>query len=386
MGGNVVAALVELQASIQQCVQKQATTGSSDRILVCVPEWVSSALHLVSGPEPPLHELLKELLAELLGPMMPRPLVPELAQNEDLMTARQKFAQQRYAVLPPKVWGLDKKMQQEFIEMCQSAWSQMTPDIAPYTEFRDVGYARFRYYRGDLHPLLHKPFFQIDPAVNVLLSSKPRPFNRVPNDVREHPILFSMLKTLLEQVWNNELGDEVHVNIHPVRIRNFYNGKLNANQLMETTKEGTHTDSTERVAVVMIERKNVREGLPRTSLYAKECPLGKRRDDAADEVEIGPLRITEHVLAQPLEAITFDDTAFKHDAENIVPEMEGEECHRCVLLIMCRTPVRLPSPIDGHDIDGLSPRSSLSQRQCGGESHLRPWMDMKKHEAAVEAR
>jgi hypothetical protein len=63
------------------------------------------------------------------------------------------------------------------------------------------------------------------------------------------------------------------------------------------------------------------------------------------------------VLRQPLEAITFDDTAFKHDAEDSVAERAGEKCWRSVLLMMMRRPCHAESPLDGHDIDGYTPRS-----------------------------
>merc|ERR1711934_710322 len=114
----------------------------------------------------------------------------------------------------------------------------------------------------------------------------------------------------------NELGPEVHIGVHPVRVRNFEkddNGDFIIHDKAQCTLEGTHVDSTERVVVMMIERENVAEGYGKTSLYHSSCPFGKMRTNPDDEEIIGPLRIREVVLKEAFEAITFDDTNFKHD-------------------------------------------------------------------------
>ena len=67
---------------------------------------------------------------------------------------------------------------------------------------------------------------------------------------------------------------------------------------------------------------------------------------------------------QPLEAITFDDTAFKHDAEDSIAEDPGQKCWRSVMLMMMRRPCHEESPLDGHDIDGYTPRSPRDVPSC----------------------
>eukprot|EP01062_Namystynia_karyoxenos_P036399 TRINITY_DN2650_c0_g1_i6.p2 TRINITY_DN2650_c0_g1~~TRINITY_DN2650_c0_g1_i6.p2 ORF type:complete len:559 (+),score=243.70 TRINITY_DN2650_c0_g1_i6:89-1678(+) len=338
-----------------------------------LPEWVQQALR-ISGPGLTAEGQQQARRAvRCIAPAVPAPsTMPLLVASPGdaaLRESRSAFEEKRYAILPPTVWGMGEREQADFVSLCQRRWGEMQPDIAPYTRFRDVGYARYRYYKGQIKPLCHKSFFQIDPEANVLLNSQPRPFNRVADDVREHPMLHKMLVTLLEGVWGGELGEEAHINVHPVRVRNFHEGALHDS--IHATLEGTHVDSTERVAVVLIERHNVRPGMPKTALYRPECPVGKRRDIPEHEAEIGPLRVVEHQLAQPLEAITFDDRGFKHDATDFLPAADGERCWRSVMLVMCRRPVQLPSPLDQRDIDGCTPRSEpLDPADCPAGSPL----------------
>jgi hypothetical protein len=218
------------------------------------------------------------------------------------------------------------------------------------------------YSHGEVFPLKYKPFFQLKPEFNVVVGDAARPFNRVCDEIREHPALYSMLQTLLEDVWEGELGNEVHIGVHPVRVRNFDGISGEIHNLMHTTFEGTHVDSTERVAVVLIDRHNIIETAPATSIYHGSCPLGLRRDVEEHERVIGPLRIFQHVLKKPFETITFDDTHFKHDASDFQAQNPNEKSWRCVMLIMCRTPVKLPSPFDGRPIDGYSPRTPRQLR------------------------
>lgn len=76
-----------------------------------------------------------------------------------------------------------------------------------------------------------------------------------------------MLTCVAEEVWADELGPEVHVGVHPVRVRNFSGEEIH-NQA-HATLEGTHVDSTERVAVIMIERHNVADGECRFALLRR---------------------------------------------------------------------------------------------------------------------
>jgi hypothetical protein len=170
-----------------------------------------------------------------------------------------------------------------------------------------------------------------------------------------------MLQILLEDVWNNELGPDVHIGVHPVQTRNYYKGIINEARKCSPTLEGTHRDSTERVCVIMFERHNVAEGSGKTSLYPEQTPMGLRRDNPEHEKTLGPLRLAEHVLKEPLEAITFDDTNFKHDVSDFSPDDPSEKSWRSVVLIMARKPLSALSPVDGLEIDGMTPASIASQ-------------------------
>eukprot|EP01090_Pellita_catalonica_P020013 TRINITY_DN6970_c0_g1_i1.p1 TRINITY_DN6970_c0_g1~~TRINITY_DN6970_c0_g1_i1.p1 ORF type:complete len:188 (+),score=18.85 TRINITY_DN6970_c0_g1_i1:64-627(+) len=181
------------------------------------------------------------------------------------------------------------------------------------------------------------------------------------DEVRESPVLMRMLQTLLEDVWSGELGPEVHIGVHPVRVRNFHEGKIH--QKAHATLEGTHVDSTERVGVMMIERVNVADSSGETCLYDQSCPMGMRRDIPKQEAIIAPLRKKRIKLVKPFETITFVDGEFKHDGSPIIAKDPSKECWRSVLLIMCRRPLTVPSPIDDELIDGYTPRSPPQNRK-----------------------
>jgi hypothetical protein len=275
-----------------------------------------------------------------------------------LLEAAAHFKHHRYAVLPPAIWdcpSMDRAVIEDFRQRTLDFVHSMPPDIEPYTKFRNVGYARYAYRNGSILPLLHKPFFQVDPTANALLQSAPRPFSRLAPEVREHPGLMHILRRLLEDVWSSELGPEVHLAVHPVLVRNFHEGALHTHAY--ATYEGTHVDSTMRVAVMLMDRKNVKAETARTSLYHSSCPIGKQRFVPEDEAEIAPLRLAEVCLKEPFQAITFDDSQFKHDASNPEADDPSKPMWRSVLLVMCRTPCVQASPLDSRTIDGFTPRS-----------------------------
>mmetsp|Transcript_4377 Transcript_4377/g.8845 ORF Transcript_4377/g.8845 Transcript_4377/m.8845 type:complete len:100 (+) Transcript_4377:27-326(+) len=89
-------------------------------------------------------------------------------------------------------------------------------------------------------------------------------------------------------------------------------------------------------------------------------PIGKQRFVSEDEAHLAPLRLAEVTLTEPLQAITFDDCEFKHDASNPEPEDPSEPMWRSVLLVMCRVPCTERSPLDDHAVDGGTPRSLSS--------------------------
>eukprot|EP01061_Rhynchopus_euleeides_P040719 TRINITY_DN7014_c1_g1_i1.p1 TRINITY_DN7014_c1_g1~~TRINITY_DN7014_c1_g1_i1.p1 ORF type:complete len:527 (+),score=166.38 TRINITY_DN7014_c1_g1_i1:65-1645(+) len=332
------------------------------------------------------HDILREIqtlhgeLYELFAPhcvgavplQMPSESQRELAQLQSehawaLMTPAQReahehFTANRWAELPPDVWYTEQCGVDEYESLRQVMLANlhsMDPDIPPYTAFRNVGYARYRYRNGAIYPLKHKGFFQIDPKVNVLLQSKSRPFARLTDELRDNATLCHMLQVLIERVWDGDLGQDVHVNVHPVRVRNFHENEIR--QQAHATLEGTHTDSTMRVAVVLLERHNVRSGTAKTALYHPSAPMGLRRDVPEDEAVLAPKRLVDVELSAPLHAITFDDPLFKHDASDPRPADPNEKMWRCVLLIMCRYPCEQASPEDGHPIDGYTPRSARAR-------------------------
>ena len=275
----------------------------------------------------------------------------------ELNSCSESFRQRDYSVIKPSVWiegGISESDLKDFHEKCKSAWSRVIPDIAPYTSFRNVAYARFMYRNGSVHGLKYKPFFQVKPEYNVIVGSTPRPFDRIDDCIRDSPVLTKMLQILLEDVWGGELGPEVHIGVHPTLVRNYHEGMIH--NKLHATLEGTHVDSTEKVAVMLIERSNIGGG-GTTSLYSADCPMGLLRDDPDDEKILKKYRLVSHTLKEPFEAITFSDTKFKHDASDFIAADKSKKAWRSLVLIMCRRPNNSKSPVDKRVLDGYTPRT-----------------------------
>ena len=250
------------------------------------------------------------------------PLALPYSSSITQQTIGAQFASKRYAIFGANEYtNNNEKIKEDLQNLREKMLTEirsMSPDIEPYSRFRNVGYIRYMYRYGALLPLKHKEFFQVDPTANVLLNSNPRPFSKISSSLTHNKTLHHIIRTLIEEVWNNDLGPEVHVAVHPLQVRNFHEGKLHDD--VYATFEGTHVDSTERVAVIMLDRLNVREGTAKTSLYLPSCPIGLRRDIFDDEKILSPLRVDEIILMSPFDTISFDDLKFKHDASNPVPD------------------------------------------------------------------
>eukprot|EP00992_Anisonema_acinus_P000916 TRINITY_DN10325_c0_g1_i3.p1 TRINITY_DN10325_c0_g1~~TRINITY_DN10325_c0_g1_i3.p1 ORF type:complete len:276 (-),score=53.73 TRINITY_DN10325_c0_g1_i3:143-922(-) len=224
------------------------------------------------------------------------------------------------------------KLQNSFIHQMKQAIDDFKDDIPPHTKYRKAGYARYRLSGNSITAL------KLKDEVNVLVGTTRRSYSCLPNHLREHPVLHDILLTL-NNVWSQDLGPEMNVNVHPVRVSNYFNGSIHNEAKL--TPEGTHKDSVERLAIVLLERHNVLDGTAKTAIYSDLCPLGKLRGKPGDEEEIGPLRLVDAELKHPFEVLTFDDTRFKHDASIPIPENAKQPMHRYVLLIMCRKPCLL---------------------------------------------
>eukprot|EP00658_Telonema_sp_P-2_P004912 TRINITY_DN11837_c0_g1_i1.p1 TRINITY_DN11837_c0_g1~~TRINITY_DN11837_c0_g1_i1.p1 ORF type:complete len:273 (-),score=68.26 TRINITY_DN11837_c0_g1_i1:118-936(-) len=112
-------------------------------------------------------------LTEQYFALMPQVMPPSSTELSGVQAeAAAHFSAHRYALLPPEVWSsssLEDGVLEDFRTQILKFVHTMEPDIAPYTRFRNVGYARYAYRNGTILPLLHKPFFQVDPKANILL-------------------------------------------------------------------------------------------------------------------------------------------------------------------------------------------------------------------------
>eukprot|EP01060_Flectonema_neradi_P031517 TRINITY_DN4806_c0_g1_i1.p1 TRINITY_DN4806_c0_g1~~TRINITY_DN4806_c0_g1_i1.p1 ORF type:complete len:513 (+),score=81.88 TRINITY_DN4806_c0_g1_i1:96-1634(+) len=347
----------EFNATMKYRTQTAATMFNTCRCLFASSPWWN--LPSLNGFSSIVHKFVASN-TPVLGVRFQLPDMPVELPPSDLKTCARDFKKNNYAVITPSVWidgGIDRDDLDEFHSACKSAWSKIEPDIEPYTSFRNVAYARFMYRNGSIHGLKYKPFFQVKPEYNVIVGSTPRPFDRIDDSVRDSPVLRRMLQILLEDVWGGELGPEVHIGVHPTRVRNWHNDTIH--NKLHATLEGTHVDSTEKVAVMLIERSNIGAG-GTTSLYSADCPMGLLRDNPSDEKILQKYRLASHTLKQPFEAITFSDTLFKHDASDFVAADPKQKAWRSLVLIMCRRPNTSKSPIDQRVLDGYTPRTPRS--------------------------
>ncbi|WP_313808008.1 2OG-Fe dioxygenase family protein [Sphingobium sp.] len=170
------------------------------------------------------------------------------------------------------------------------SWDDLGPDLymADGGRYRRRRHATFRAEKGRLTRLPHQPHFQ-SRDYNPLNGDVQRWFDPVEQSTIDNDVMQAIF-AFCARIFN--MAGPQHVEIHQFRI------EARAGELGRPTPEGMHRDGVDRVFVMLIERRNVREGVTRIG-----TPQGQ---------ELG-----EFALAEPGDAVLIDDHRILHGVTEI---------------------------------------------------------------------
>lgn len=172
------------------------------------------------------------------------------------------------------------------------SWDDLGPDLymADGGRYRRRRHATFAFQDGRFIRKPHQPHFQ-SRDYNPLNGDVQRWFAPVGQGTIDNPVMQSILNFCADSF---AMTGRQHVELHQFRI------EARAEELGRPTPEGMHRDGVDWVLVMLIERRNVREGVTRIGT-PKGAPLG------------------EFTLARPGDAVLVDDHRILHGVTEIQP-------------------------------------------------------------------
>jgi len=203
------------------------------------------------------------------------------------------------------------------------SWSRLGPDryMADGGRYRRRRHAVFELSAGRLRILPPRPHYQ-SRDYNPLNGGIERWFGPVEQEVRDGPVFRRLLALCFDVFALQEANCEIEA--HQFRIEAGETAGL-------PTPEGMHRDGVDRVAVFLVDRRNVAAGTTRIAIDG---------DDA----------IAEFTLTEPLDAVFIDDCRVRHAVTPITRLSPECEAHRDVLVLTFRRgqETRRPKGMAGH--------------------------------------
>ncbi len=174
------------------------------------------------------------------------------------------------------------------------SWNHLGPDVymADGGRYRRRRHATFRCAAGRFERRPHQPHYQ-SRDYNPLNGDVQRWFDPIAPETVANPCLQAVLRFCAAQFDPAAAGDW-HVEIHQFRI------EASPDESGRPTPEGMHRDGVDRVLVMLIERRNVREGVTRIG--------------APDGTPLG-----EFILARPGDLMLINDHRILHGVTEIHP-------------------------------------------------------------------
>lgn len=188
------------------------------------------------------------------------------------------------------------------------SWDDLGPDLfmADGGRYRRRRHATFRCTAGQFIRQPHQPHYQ-SRDYNPLNGDVQRWFDPLEDATIALPVTQALLAFCAGHFDPASSGDW-HVEMHQFRI------EAKAGELGRPTPEGMHRDGVDRVFVMLVERRNVREGVTRIG--------------AADGTPVG-----EFTLAQPGDAMLIDDHRIFHGVTEIHAVDPAQPAWRDALVI-----------------------------------------------------
>lgn len=170
------------------------------------------------------------------------------------------------------------------------SWNDLGPDLymADGGRYRRRRHATFRYEHGDFARQPHQPHYQ-SRDYNALNGDVQRWFDPVDQATIDNPVCRAIFAFCAGHF---PMTGPAHVEMHQFRI------EAKPGEVGRPTPEGLHRDGVDHVFVMLIERRNVREGVTRIG--------------APDGTALG-----EFMLAEPGDAMLIDDRRILHGVTEI---------------------------------------------------------------------
>ena len=195
------------------------------------------------------------------------------------------------------------------------AWRPLWDDLPPDTHLRDGGHYRRRRHGcmvvrpGKVLPVPHRAHWQ-PVAYNALHGGFERWFEPLPPALLEAPAWSALLSGLAGVADELRGAQPWYVEAHPFRIDT-------AGGIGRPTPEGAHRDGVDLVAVILINRHNVKGG--ETRVFDAHGPNGVR-----------------FVLQQPFSVLLLDDERVIHETTPIQPQQADRPAWRDTLVLTFR--------------------------------------------------
>lgn len=177
-------------------------------------------------------------------------------------------------------------------DLFSNSWNDLGPDLymADGGRYRRRRHAAFRCEQGHFARKPHQPHYQ-SRDYNPLNGDVQRWFDPVHQQVVDSPVMQAIF-TFCAQIFDAAGAQPWHVEMHQFRI------ETQQDHVGRPTPEGLHRDGVDWVFVMLVERRNVREGVTRIGSPDGE-PLG------------------EFTLARPGDAVLIDDHRILHGVTEI---------------------------------------------------------------------
>ncbi|NWK96673.1 hypothetical protein DM806_13585 [Sphingobium lactosutens] len=188
------------------------------------------------------------------------------------------------------------------------SWDDLGPDLymADGGRYRRRRHATFRCTSGQFVRQPHQPHYQ-SRDYNVLNGDVQRWFDPVEDATIAMPAMQAILAFCADSFDPARKGDW-HVELHQFRI------ETKPGENGRPTPEGMHRDGVDRVMVMLVERRNVREGVTRIG--------------APDGTPLG-----EFTLVQPGDTMLIDDHRILHGVTEIHPLVPTRPAWRDALVV-----------------------------------------------------
>lgn len=194
-------------------------------------------------------------------------------------------------------------------------WSQAWDDLPPDRYLLDGGRYRRRRHgcfvvaADGVQPVPHRPHWQsLD--YNALHGGLERWFEPLPPALADDPAWAGLLRALAARAGALRGAQDWYVEAHPFRIDT-------TDGIGRPTPEGAHRDGVDLVAVILVERRNIKGG--ETRVFDVRGPQGMR-----------------FTLDQPWSALLLDDERVIHESTPIQPLDAALPAHRDTLVLTFR--------------------------------------------------